>query len=64
MSYQDLNGTVRNDFRFMKDGAYTDRAAIPRTIRRTGTAGTIRSGKTCPSCGMKRSVMNKCECNS
>lgn len=64
MSYQTLNGTVRNDYRFMKDGAYTDRAAIPRTIRRTAKTGTVRSGKVCIGCGMVRSVTNKCECNS
>jgi hypothetical protein len=64
MSYQTLNGTVRNDFRFVKDGDYTNRPAIARTIRRAGKNVTVRSGQTCPSCGMKRSVTNKCECNS
>jgi hypothetical protein len=64
MPYQTLNGTVRNDYRFVKDGSYTDRAALPRTIRRAASSQTVRSGMTCPSCGMKRSVTNKCECNS
>jgi len=64
MSYQDLNGTVRNDFRFMKDGAYTDRAASPFKFGRSKQVQTVRSGKVCPGCGMVRSVTNKCECNS
>jgi hypothetical protein len=64
MSYQKLDGTVRNDYRFMKDGSYTDRDALPRKIRRSGVAGKVRSGKVCVACGTVRSVTNKCECNS
>lgn len=64
MSYQDLQGTVRNDFRFVKDGSYTDRAAAPRPMRRAAKHGQVRSGKVCIGCGTVRSVTNKCECNS
>ena len=63
MAYQKLNGTVCNDFRFVKDGSYTDRNALPRGFRRSGPA-PARTGRVCIACGMVRSVTNKCECNS
>lgn len=63
MSYTTLNGTVRRDFRYVKDGSYTDRAALPRGFRKAGNVQE-RTGKVCVGCGMVRSVLNKCECNS
>lgn len=66
MSYQKLDGTVRNDYRFVKDGSYTDRNTLKRNIfgRKGFVEKKVRTGNVCVSCGMVRSVTNKCDCNS
>lgn len=64
MSYQNLQGTVRNDYRYLRDGSYTDRAAAPRPMRRAAKISTVRTGPVCIACKTIRSVTNKCECNS
>lgn len=50
------------DFRYFRNGEYSNRSAIPRTIKRSKIK-IERTTKTCPSCGMKRSSNNKCFCN-
>jgi len=64
MSYQKLDGTVHNDYRFVPDGTYTDRNSRPFSFGKKGSEGKVRKGTVCPSCGMVRSVMNRCDCNS
>ena len=52
------------DFRYIRD-TYTARAASPRGHRTIPKPkrDDLR-GKTCPSCGLTRSMMNLCDCNS
>lgn len=53
------------NFRFIKD-EYTARSAQPPNHfrKKVATDRNDLRGKTCPSCGLKRSMMNKCDCNS
>jgi hypothetical protein len=60
--YQLLSGEKRLDFRYKRDGSYTNcpnkrRGSCPEPVPE-------RKGKKCPSCGMFRSLANKCFCNS
>jgi|tagenome__1003787_1003787.scaffolds.fasta_scaffold10731884_1 hypothetical protein len=50
---------------FTKTGEYNNRPALPHHPRRAKNLRTEAGpGKVCPGCGLTRSVMNKCECNS
>jgi hypothetical protein len=55
------------EFRFFNTtGEYNNREANRQIGFRKATATDRNNlrGKLCPSCGIKRSMANKCECNS
>jgi hypothetical protein len=68
--YQDLSGQKHYDFGYDNTGDY--HRVVPSTKdlplylfgKKTSTDRNDLAGKTCPSCGIKRSKTNKCECNS
>jgi len=63
--YINLSNETKLDFRFNRSGEYHNDPSVAKPFRKATKAdrNDLR-GKTCPSCGVTRSMMNKCECNS
>lgn len=61
LSQYPIKGKV--DFRYNRKGEYHNLPASNIYPRKKGK-GDTKLGKLCPSCGMTRSLSNKCECNS
>jgi hypothetical protein len=62
--YYTVSGDKKVDYRFHRDGSYDNIVVEDSPLRRRKKEKTIRRGGICPSCGLMRSVSNKCDCNS
>jgi hypothetical protein len=62
--YQDLSGTKKFDYRYLRNGEYTDEQFDRKLLRRKEIKRSSGFGTVCISCGISRSRSNKCECNS
>ena len=64
-TYRTLDGAVRTDFSYSRNGTYRRPEPSDHPYRRKArTDRTDLRGKVCPSCGLTRSMMNLCDCNS
>ena len=52
------------EFRFNTKGEYHDFPTTPVMRRKKMIKRESGPGMVCPSCGLTRSAMNKCDCNS
>lgn len=53
LTYISNSMNVTNHVRSSKSGGFAPKKAKPKP----------RTGKTCPACGLQRSVTGKCDCN-
>jgi hypothetical protein len=52
----------KHDFRYLRDGTYTNAVTVSHPFRRAGSPQRSTPG-ICPSCGLQRSAANRCDCN-
>jgi len=64
--YYNLQGEKKYDYGYTKEGTYhiVVPGGTPTLRRKQSTDRNDLRGKKCPSCGLTRSMMNKCDCNS
>jgi hypothetical protein len=64
-TYQFLSGDTHRDYRYNQTGGYhNDPTQQGGHGYKRATKRQSGPGKLCPGCGLQRSRMNKCECNS
>ena len=64
MFYNITEQKMKNDFRYIKDEYSNRNAAEFKGFRKAKKDRNDLRGKVCAGCGLVRSMMNKCDCNS
>lgn len=56
--------TPSREFRYNNSGVYHNDPPTTNIIRKKSIKRNSTTNNVCPSCGLVRSMSNKCECNS